>query len=522
MRGVQNMANSVYSTIYLQMMPNAWEEIMVESAIDKYIIEAGQSRELSEIFNGIAEQEIAGIKRFRDRDCRVLKKIIACRIYAKPMLELCHMIALAKQIDRRGRFELLFWGVNPVTPVNFRDYLAAALAGKDNIATAKDDGVNLLYPDGEFKIHYGRMPFLTTLMDFIVNAIGYESFLSTMADMEKITLDNLSSQASALSKLVYHFLDEHLPSVQSQKKFRMITAYLDDQYGEDFRDEDISDDDLLTFWKMISSSDEGENSNFISYVSVFDAFVRFVQSLEYGHTLKSFKYMGSIGADRETEEDPDALMGVIDVIDEGCAPLDSLGEYPMSDVKFLNKREYDTLAYMLPREAEIERWPLSYLRAEVFGQGQGRITQALRNKLAGEKLLSLINSSALENYDQRVGDFKKMDDYLQRLVLACFYIVNRAAHNEEDEGLQKIDFATLSKAKKAFQTISRKGFEEELAQDEIRIEAFIGATDSIVQIKESLDHVLQNLTKHEGWSESYIKDNLTFSKQFGYIYGETQ
>ena len=516
------MASSVYSIPYSQMAQNAWEGIMAESAIDQFIIEAGQSRELSEIFNGISEQEVSGLRRFRDRDCRTLKKVIACRIYAKPALELCHMITLAKQLDRRGRFELLFWGVNPVTPVNFRDYLSATLKDKDQFAVAGPDAVSLRYPDGEYVISYGRMPFLTALMDFIVNAIGYESFLSSLDGATEINLSVISSQASALSKSIYSFLDQHLPSVQNQKKFRLITAFLDDRYGENFRDEDINDDDLLNFWKMTSASIDGESSNFISYVSVFDAFVRFAQSLEYGQTLKSFRYMGSIGSDKETEEDPSELMGVLDVIEEGCAPLDSLYEYPMSDVKFLNKREHDALAGILPCKSEIERWPISFLRAEVFGQGQGRITQALRNKITTEQLLTLIQSSTTQTYDERIEDFEKIDTYLQRLLLACFYVVNRVDQDDVDGNIQSVDFATQTNARKAFQGIARKGFDEESLKNNTRVDAFVGASGSIVQLKESLGQVIDKLTRHEVWNETFKQDSLTFSKQFGYIYGEVK
>lgn len=488
--------------------------------MDRLIVEAGISTSLKELFRSIAEQDFDGQPRFRDRDCRELAKVIACRIYAKPLLELCHLVRAFGRLDRRGRYENLFWAVIPTTPGNFRDALHAyAAIDVDGLSIAAD-AVSLDYHGGSFSVTYSRMPFLATLMDFLVNALGYEpcDMLFERITGADVSEKSVSDTAKELARMVYHYLDEHLPSVQEQKKFRHVSAYLEDRYGPGFATGDIDDACILDFWLEMSALPGEEGGNFTSFSTAFDAFIRFVQAVKMGAQTHQAGYTSVIGSDREAGEvDPDGMQQLADlVVSEEIAPLEQLGEPPMDAVKFLNKRETELLGYLLPRFDEVQRWTLSYLRSEVFGRGQARLSQALRNKVLADKLLALIEEAAPETYADRVAAVEKVQAYLTKLLLACIYVLRR--EEAEDDGV--VDFATMGKARKAFHSISRQGFQEDsLGQPEIA-EAFGRAPDCLTPINDRVVQLIAILKEFGDLDAAFEADRPVFSKQFMMIYGE--
>ncbi|WP_259780165.1 hypothetical protein [Aestuariispira ectoiniformans] len=488
--------------------------------MDRFIIEAGISSGLKEIFRSIADQDFDGQPRFRDRDCRELAKVVACRIYAKPLLELCHFVRAAGLLDRRRRYENLFWAVIPATPGNFRDTLGLYEAAAPEGLSISGDAVELTYPGGSFAVKYGRMPFLTVLMDFLVSALGYERCDEAFAGIttKDATDKDVSATAKELAKQVYHFLDDHLPSVQEQKKFRQVGGYLEARFGPGFTAGDIDDTCILEFWLEMSGLDGEEGGNFTGFPTAFDAFIRFVQAVDLGMQSSKAGYTGVIGSDREAGEiDPDSVQQLADlVLNEETSLLERLAEPPMDAVKFLNKRETELLAYVLPRYTEIARWTLSYLRSEVFGRGQARLSQALRNKVLADKLLALIEEAAPETYQDRVAAVMKVQTYLTKLLLACVYVLRRA--EAEEDGV--VDFATMGKARKAFHSISRQGFQEEgLDQSEIA-EAFDLAPDCLTPINDRVVQLLEMLNSHGDLEAAFEADRPVFSKQFMTIYGE--
>lgn len=493
---------------------------MPDMSMDRFIIEAGVSTALKEIIRSIAEQDFDGQPRFRDRDCRELAKVIACRIYAKPLLELCHFVRAASLLDRRRRYENFFWAVLPATPGNFRDTLGLYASVKPVGLTIAEDGVTLTYEGGVFTVKCGRMPFLTVLMDFLVGALGYDRCDDLFARITgpEVTEKEVSDTAKDLAKQVYYFLEDHLPSVQEQKKFRQVGAFLEARYGPGLALADIDDDCILDFWVEMSAPSGEEGGNFTAFPTVFDAFIRFVQAVDLGMQSSRAGHTGTIGGDREAGEiDPDNVQQLAELtLNEEISLLERLAEPPMDAVKFLNKRETELLSYLLPRRAEVTRWSLSYLRSEVFGRGQARLSQALRNKVLADKLLALIEEAAPETYADHVAAVEKVRAYLTKLLLACVYVLRR---DEADDGAV-VDFDTMGKARKAFHSISRQGFQEDrLSQPEIA-EAFDLAPDCLAPINDRVVELLEVLQSHGDLAAVFAADRPVFSKQFMTIYGE--
>ncbi len=157
--------------------------------------------------------------------------------------------------------------------------------------------------------------------------------------------------------------------------------------------------------------------------TVVGAFIAFVRALETARTRRGMDGAAPLGGDREAGEfDPGALSEAADDGGEWQSPLPLLDEPPASGIKFLNKREREDLALVIDCGPLARRLPMSVLRAEVFGQVQGRITQALRRKSATPEIRSLIEARE-PDYAVCEAGFAKLRDHVQRVLRAAAHVL---------------------------------------------------------------------------------------------------
>ena len=165
----------------------------------------------------------------------------------------------AELASRAGRtsagFEWLFWGVEVARPSSFR----AAFAARVEQTSGEHAGATLRYPDGDFEVHFGRMPLLAALMEFLVSFLGYRAVAETATRLaaDGASRQTISTIANDLARQLYAALREHLPTAQAQRKFHAMTLYLQQAAGEDFTARDIDDQAVLDFWLACSASDGG-------------------------------------------------------------------------------------------------------------------------------------------------------------------------------------------------------------------------------------------------------------------------
>ena len=68
---------------------------MSSAMVESLVLDAGKSPELVAALSLVMEADVNGEPKFTPRDCRELTKVITCRTYAKPLLELCHLVRIA-------------------------------------------------------------------------------------------------------------------------------------------------------------------------------------------------------------------------------------------------------------------------------------------------------------------------------------------------------------------------------------------------------------------------------------------
>lgn len=378
------------------------------ASADGLLIEAGTSSELAAAFEMLSDATGDDGPRHAPKVCRDVARAICCRTYASGILELCHFLRMAERASPHG-YEHMMWGMTTVRASAFRE----AFGGTGSVGVEADG----------FMVAFSRMPFLAALLEFLVSTVGYAVVDAAVRPLLALGGDaSVSEQANELSRAVYAYLKDHLPTAQVQRKFRALVAFLECHAGTGFSRDDVDDDAVLAFWRGGADDTEGGGDgmeDFRTFRSAFLAFVRLRQALGLALDKRAVRFAASIGGDREAGEvDPASLLAVVETVEEEANPLRRLAEPPASTVKFLNGKETAALDLLFECGTEADALPLSWLRAEVFGRGQARLTQAGRRKLTPSEMAGAIVASVDETYEGRRAGFVAGADHLDRVLMA--------------------------------------------------------------------------------------------------------
>ena len=551
---------------------------MSHVSAEQLIIESGKSSELVSAFQMVAEAEVEGQPKYSQQTCRDLAKAIACRNYSRAVLELCHLVHIAEKCGGGQGYELFFWDSGPARPSALRANVLRGFregqAGRG--VTVTGAGVDVAYDDGKFSVTFGRMPFLMALMEFLITTIGYAELNAVLRDMLEPSINSrsVSAHANRLSRLIYDYLKEHLPSAQNQRKFRRLIAFMEERRGGDFAVDAIDDTVVLDFWTSESAKESADGVDFRMFQTVFKTFLRLRQTLEQSADLHALETSYSIGVDREAGEiDPDAIYGIVETVDEYRSPLAALQEPPADAIKFLNQRETGQLELLFESGAAAFVMPLSLMRCEVFGKGQGQITQALRRRADARRLRTLIVDCAPETYRERQDAFVKLHAHLDRVLLASLHVLARNRRREainlvvslrpeidfsplarlldiSDDGDDRVvvlraasvsdqflnviedsqkvgpDIADLiAEARKAYRGLSRQGFGDDMLDDPDTTEGFALGAGTLLDMSGHVTAFAELLDRaalpEADWDGQFEADKRVFSDQFTVLYGGT-
>lgn len=538
---------------------------------EELLLEAGKSSELSAALHTVSECEIDGTEKFSPLICREIGKIIVCRTYATPLMELCHLIVCANDLaPDQGRYEYFFWDSGVAQPANFRHYCTRVIKERPTERLTLDKtGIKLHYSDGTFCIQFSRMPVLSALMEFLLTSLGYCEIDDILQNMLANEPDkkSVSKSANALSRLVYAYLRNHLPTAQSQRKFRKILAFCNDDISN------ANDQTILEFWQS-ASLEQDKSVDFRTYDSVLSTFIRAIQAVETARDLAALNHANPIGGEHDAGEiSPDILSETLDSVAEPLSPLLQLSAPPTDRIKFLNKQETGHLDSLLNAGKLALRLPLSILRTNVFTKQQSRLTQALRRHLDPDQLNALIRDEPEETYQTRQTTYQNLRKHIARSIYASLHALAQARSKEVISIMLKlepdIDFTPLArhfpsntreqphnvitlqgekfsdhfmqtiqaydnvgdeiaklmeKAQNAYDGLSRKGFKEDIVQNPDLSDAFSKGADLLLDIAREIDAFLNQLERlnlnADDWSEQFAQDHHIFCTQFEKIYAE--
>lgn len=540
-------------------------------ATESLLIEEGKSDELIAALRCVAETTVDENAKFSSKTYRDLARVIACRSYASAVLEACHLVVFASASDAGGRYECFFWDSGPARTGAFKAFVEAAGPMAPSVR-ADQTGVAIDYEEGAFTVTFGRMPFLSALVEFLMTALGYadmDALLEPLTGGRVPDRAVVTETANAVSRRVYDYLKTCLPTAQAQRKTRRMVDFLTRRAQGRVGPEDIDDAAVLDFW-LETSAAGSEAADFKAYRTVFLTAARLGQALDRALDRQRMDNPRPIGPDREAGEvDPGDIVDAVTELDERPDVLGLLDEPPAVGVKFLNRRETDVLESLLAGCRPARTLTLSVLRNAVFGKAQARITNYLRAKPDANALGSFIEDAAVTDYAGQLTTYETLRGHLERVLLAALFVLVRARrasaidlllglypdldlkHLAQDftgpgalggnvvplrgptpterfldmlnvsERLDGELARIMEEARAAFRTLSRKGFNEADLDDEAIRDGFAAGAPALRTAHRDVAAFLDGRLRDTDWGAAFADDSETFRRQFRILYGET-
>ncbi len=533
-------------------------------SLENRVLDEGQSVELQACFQIIQETTVDDVDKYPDKVCRELARAIVCRTYASAIHELCHLVVAAGALaPTTRRYEGLFWDSGPARARNFLAYFDMASMPPAHLEIG-DNQVALEYADKPFAISYGRMPFLSALMEFLMTALGYTELDNALAPLmaEFPTADTVSDAANALSRKLYGYLGDHLPTVQEQRRHRSFLTFVAEKAAGESADKAIDDASVFDYW-LEQSAGAGEDTGTDSrtYRSVFRTAVRLLGILRLAADKRGIAVALPIGTDREAGEvDPSELEAAVAEIEEVASPVAALEATTADGVKIFNKRELETLRLALHGEDTARMLTRSILRNAVFGDAQARLTQALRQGLDTNEISTKIADEPETGYAARMDTFTALAKHTERMMLISFHVLYRAGHRDAinaalalrpnmdlsglGEGMNEPDgnvvsFQAVSAAKRFFEAdgegplgelvaeaakaakgIARQGFSEGSWVDADVMEIFADGVAKLALVRCELNTFIEQHALGIDWDALEESDTPLFREQFTRLYGD--
>lgn len=515
-------------------------------------LEEGKSEELRATLASVAEATaMDGGPRYSERNCRELARIIVCRSYAKPVLELTYLLAIMSAMGMR--FEDIFWGMDRPTSAGFR-----AVLSQNNMPdgiTVSSRGLN--YHDGneDFQVSFGRMPFLAALMEFLVMTIGYGEIDDLLATFQKNPLSqpDVGDVANALQRRLYGYLKNHLPPVQRQRREHHFLAFAASEEGNRTGADVVNDDVILKYWQSFAFETEIENK---TYRGVYDVARRLIIALEAASERLSGSHAMRIGTDVEAGEfDPSDLDAVTTVLSDET-PLERVLKASGDEVKFVNQSEAERLGE-IPLDGAAARIPVSVLRSAIYGAVQLRLTTAMRR---GADPASSMRPAENETYRQRLDDYAEIMQTTERSLLAALWALHcdkRSAAIElalflapdidwgdmmspggfSDENVIQLNkrdatkaffeleansrgeetSALLADAKNAWRAVNREGFKN--LDDNDALDVMADSVPEVLKLLNAVHRFLDQDVSNVSWAEYEVADAPVFVRMFERMYG---
>lgn len=526
----------------------------MSTGLENLNLEEGKSAALRAALVCIAESSAAdGGPRYSGKVCRELARAIVCRNYARPILELVHLMVAASAAG--GHFEDVFWGVDRATADEFHTRFEKMAGAADHVRILPR-GVVHGEGDAAFQISYRRMPFLASLLEFMIVALGYgdvDDLTRPLRHRAPVPGDVLAV-TKALQQRLYGYLKDHLPPAQRQRRERHFLTFVGEYAGNRSGADAITDAMVLSYWQKFA---EDERIEARTYRGVFETSRRLIVALDAATERLAATRAAPIGTGYDSGEvDPADVDAVVAHLEDGESPLARVLAACGDTVKFVNVNEAEMLQDLPLGDGSGRRIPISVLRNAIWGAVQIRISAALRRGNSG--IERLLPEPAQELYRLRIAACSDLAASLERLALAALWPLHQAgdsaaievalalapdldwaglATTGDDRGVESLDmlaaarrfFATvpdpqgdelpalLSDARQAWRGVNRIGFKD--VQSSNTNAALAEAAPEVLRLIAAIRRFLDNDLRGIDWPTVETEDVVTFGQMLRRLYG---
>jgi len=520
---------------------------------EQIVLEAAKSAELRAEFDRLRwATDLGQQPKFTPQVCDKLATLVVTRCYASQLLQLCHLVCVARLLAGESGYLFFFMELDSARSDRFRSRLAELITLAPSEAQRPEasielrgDGVEIGYPDGSFVVHFRQMPLLTALLELCVNALELAAVDAIFEEMLEggVTASKVSRAANGVAALFYAYLKRNLPAVQEQRKHRHLIAFMCERCGEAFGAAEIDDAAVLDFWCREAGMENSFGTDFRLYKTAASAFIHLRATLEQGRELYALARPDSLGHRvDEGEVDPGgfeaaafaldgdqddaspahlrpwAIEGVVQSIDGDESPLARLAEPPLCRVKFLNEQERKELGAIVDSGEQACAMPLTLLRSDVFDPVQRRIGRASGSRL--QKMLAEVPNPGYAERQQRLDGLLL---HLNRVAATVAQVIGGDDSGDEGEATGTlVDMELMKRARSDFKRPGRIGFDAASLSDPGIVDVFRAATGPLLLIHARLTRYRERLERMQGWDVLWQRDTAIFAAQFERLYGEAR
>lgn len=422
------------------------------------VLSGGISAELSGCFSAMAENARYAPNRYNLSDVRQLAQLLVCRNYSKTTLELAVLVSIMARHVTATEQQLL----RLLYPPGGYHHSQFKFALQQKSAS--------VWQLDSFTLHPNRLGLLQALLEFLLLLDG--TLLRSACTLlqqapeqsEAARFAKARQLASHWQKMLYQYLEEHLPAAQLQRRYRAIADWLGQQT--------ITDDSIFSFW-LAKLQQSDDSLGFRRYRTAAENMLHYALALQLGQAAQQEAYASPLGDDPEQGEYlPERLQQALQSIE----PLELL--LLAEPVKCITRQQQlwlDSIAEFSPLAPD---YLLTLVRLRVLGDWQAQCIQASRLQQHPPEMPQ-------HHYQHWQQSLAELSDDLTQTAAALGYILLQLgdsaglsalnAPQSQCEQWQHLADPTqefsyqqaLRQAKQAFSRINRQGFRQLPAPDEL-------------------------------------------------------
>ena len=293
----------------------------------------------------------------------------------------------------------------------------------------------------EFKISLNRIPVLLVLLDFIEEFLGVQKVIEFNDYLEKIVDNNqLNLISNDLSKLLYEFMKDKLPSAHIQNYGHLISQELSKFKNEKFdnlNSDDIDDNFIFNLWERVNTV--YDNISLKTYRLVFQLCLKFKKAMELSPTLTlssigsennenvwyQEKFYGDSNEDNYQWDVSSKNFETIanQIIEDNEKLEDGINFFEILQKKGVNlikKNEMEELRLLSSYPEFLNKIPLSYIRNTIFPNFQNILIEAERRNNFKESYDKILNAKNYNYYYDYLNKNEKTNLHLIKLKSIIF------------------------------------------------------------------------------------------------------
>lgn len=505
-------------------------------------LQGDESTAMPEAGDEIGAPGLPTPRRYRVGTLQRLERVLATRsLQTRDLrLQLCSFVAALSGTGLgSGRswqdahlFDLPAHG--PAHPSVFANYFDEKPAPDGSVALDAS-GVSI---SAGFALRFTRMPILDAFLSMLM-ASEIEPEITALFDgLTAAPIDDaaLKHAASALSSLVEPYLDKILRRRDDLKSFRTLVDGLRRVASEPDGALHFDDAHLLAFWRIAAPGTRFDG-DWVRFETTASRVVLAAWALRAGAALIALRQeMKPIGGDRDAGEvDVRDVDGLASLMEDAGSPLDPFREGgQLAELKLINATECERLAFLLDHGRALASFAQTFLRREVFGPLQNKLTNQKRQRSRGDgqwhKLLAM-EGIAGDDY-QRVHDGLVVErDRLLDKLLGIYAVAQRfepetfdsydhLAQWFDDDALRSLELRGRQ-AMRAFAAMRRGRIQEAMTTHAIA-DLLISAIDPLVTVVARLNAMIDALERsfeRQGADQLLDADKPRFAETFATLYG---